>query len=141
MCTVCLLISTLTLFNPSGLDLSPNPARDISLAQDSQIALTQVMQNLPNTSETQVLREGLTTIRTQLATVETDQEAKAILDRELTVLSQRLMASPNADRVAEILKGMMIEDTGSDNNPQAKTLPIDLSVFLKLHNQSWGWLH
>lgn len=49
MCTGCLLFSALMLFTPAG---DATPANGVSVAQETQVAITQMVKQLPKSSDT-----------------------------------------------------------------------------------------
>lgn len=146
MCMTCLVTSVLILFTPSGSDLSLNSSGSIPLAQDAQVAITQVVGQLPASSETDRLRQSLVALKTQLAHARNDQEAKQILDRELAALSQQIAADPNASEINEALESLLIIPEGSSATKQLKTGQLKTgktklnSLLLHSPQPKWGWL-
>ena len=68
MCTDCLLISALMLSTPAD----KAPSNQVSVAQETQVAITQMVKQLPKSSDTRLLRSGLLELHSQLATTKND---------------------------------------------------------------------
>ncbi|KJH70864.1 hypothetical protein [Aliterella atlantica] len=135
MCTVCLLTSALMMFTPAGDEVKP---AQVSVAQETQGAIVEMVEDLPKSSDTTLLRQGLLTLHSRLGTTKNDTQAQNVINNELSALSQRLTNSPHAEEVTELLEDMLIEDEPepeplvkgvkyAPNKPQAKT-------------NNWGWL-
>ncbi len=132
MCTACLLFSTLMMFTPAG---DTAPANKVSVAQETQGAITQMVKQLPKSSDTTLLRSGLLELHSQLATTKNDTQAQQVINSELNVLSQQLNNSDSGEEVTELLEDMLIEDEPA---PQVKSLnPAPNKSISKLN---WGWL-
>lgn len=143
MCMPCLIASALMLFTPSGSDLSLSPNNSIPLAQDAQVAIVQVVDRLPSSAETQLLRNGLEQLKAKLATAKTDVEAKAILDRELVALAQQVGADPNSEVMTQALESLLM----GDDQPILRQLQSHViqqhqsrSLLAQAAGSSWGWL-
>ncbi|MBW4663968.1 MAG: hypothetical protein KME01_07175 [Chroococcus sp. CMT-3BRIN-NPC107] len=130
MCTACLLFSALTLFTPAG-DIAPSSR--VSVAQETQVAITQMVKQLPRSSDTKLLRSGLLELHSQLATTKNDAEAQQIIDSELNVLSQQLNNSSSGEEVTELLEDMLIED-------EPEPLVKSLTSAPNKSRPTWGWL-
>lgn len=140
MCTTCLLISAVMLFTPAEKGVQSNHANQISLAQETQVSITELVKQLPNSSDTSLLREGLLSLRSRLSTARNDDHAQEIINDEVASLSQRLSVDHTADEVTEILEALLIED---GDTPLVKRLikgSSGLPVTPKLQEKSWGWL-
>lgn len=133
MCTVCLLTSALMMFTPAGDEIK---SPQISVAQETQGAIVEMVEDLPKSSDTTMLRQGLLTLHSRLETTKNDRQAQNVINNELSSLSQRLTNSPHAEEVTELLEDMLIEDEpeplvkgvkSAPSKPQAKTT-------------NWGWL-
>ncbi|MFE1747657.1 hypothetical protein [Coleofasciculus sp. H7-2] len=145
MCVNCLLVSALMFFTPSVSEVPSNSANQVALAQETQVAIAQLVKNLPNSSETLVLRDGLGNLQVKLAKAKNDAEAQDILDTELASLSQRIAAAPNAGEINEALEDILIVD---DNEQLIKGLKVKTSpnksqkaATSKVQSLNWGWLH
>ncbi len=159
MCVTCLAFSALTLFSP--VTEPPQPAnvapanipggqaslvQSMSVAQETRLAITEMLKQLPDSPETQVLRQEFQSLQARLAGVKDDSKADVIIDSGLNSLSKRVMAAPNADQLIEVL----FELQESKNNQQAARLlkfptlqskgvhPVLLNV--QAQTRSWGWL-
>ena len=132
MCTVCLLTSALMMFTPAGDEIK---SPQISVAQETQGAIVEMVEELPKSSDTSLLRQGLLTLHSRLANTKNDTQAQTIINSELSALSQRLTNSPHAEEVTEVLEDMLIDEPepllkgikSTPTKPQAKTT-------------NWGWL-
>lgn len=130
MCTACLLFSALMLFTPAG---DATPSKGVSVAQETQVAITQMVKQLPKSSDTRLLRSGLLELHSQLATTKNDTQAQEIIDSELNILSQQLSNSSSGEEVTELLEDMLIED---EPTPLVKSLSPAPSKSIP----NWGWL-
>ena len=130
MCTACLLFSTLMMFTPAG---DTAPVNKVSVAQETQVAITQMVKQLPKSSDTTLLRSGLLELHSQLATTKNDVQAKKIIDSELNILSQQLNNSDSGEEVTELLEDMLIDDEPA---PQVKSLNSAPNKSIS----TWGWL-
>ncbi|WP_009632728.1 hypothetical protein [Synechocystis sp. PCC 7509] len=128
MCTTCLLFSALMLFTPAE---NAAPVNGVSVAQETQVAITQMVKQLPKSSDTTLLRSGLLELHSQLATTKNDAQAQQIIDSELNVLSQQINNSSSGEEVTELLEDMLIED---EPEPLVKSLNKSTS------KPTWGWL-
>lgn len=133
MCTSCLLFSALMMFTPAGDEVQ---SRQIPVALETQGAIVEMVEDLPKSSDTSLLRQGLLSLHSQLATTKNDEQAQEVINSELDALSQRVNNSPHAEEVTELLEDMLIEDEPeplvkgikyAPTKPQAKTT-------------NWGWL-
>ncbi|MBL1179393.1 hypothetical protein [Pantanalinema sp. GBBB05] len=132
MCVTCMLTSALLLFTPSGSDLSVQQPRSLPLAQDAQVAITEVVKRIPANATTQALRQGLQQLHGKLAATTSDQEAKVVLDQELLTLRDRIAADPNAEQMNQVLEDLVIP-----NEPLPELEPSPQS---SLKQQRWGWI-
>ncbi len=57
------------LFTPAG---NAAPANRVSVAQETQVAITQMVKRLPKSLDTKLLRSGLLELHSQLATTKND---------------------------------------------------------------------
>jgi len=120
------------MFTPAG---DTAPANKVSVAQETQVAITQMVKQLPKSSDTTLLRSGLLELHSQLATTKNDTQAQQVINSELNVLSQQLNNSDSGEEVTELLEDMLIEDEPA---PQVKSLnPAPNKSISKLN---WGWL-
>lgn len=129
------------LFTPAENGVQSNHANQISLAQETQVSITELVKQLPNSSDTTLLREGLFSLRSRLSTAKNDDHAQEIINDEVASLSQRLSVHHTADEVTEILEALLIED---ENKPLIKSLIKGsnyVSVAPKVKEKNWGWLH
>ena len=130
MCVTCMVTSALLLFTPSGGDLSLNSPRSLPLAQEAQVAITEVTQRIPASQSTQTLHSGLRSLQAKLATAKNDAEAKAILDQELKQLRDRIAVDPNASKINQVLENLVITDTPENSS----------STPVQQKPKGWGWL-
>ncbi len=130
MCTACLLFSTLMLFTPAG---DAAPTKGVSVAQETQVAITQMVKQLPKSADTKLLRSGLLDLHSQLATTKNDTQAQQVINSELNILSQQLNNSDSGEEVTELLEDMLIEDEPA---PQVKSLSPTPNKSIP----TWGWL-
>ncbi len=130
MCTGCLLFSTLMMFTPAG---DATPANKVSVAQETQVAITQMVKQLPKSADTTLLRSGLLDLHSQLATTKNDTQAQQVIDSELNILSQQLNNSDSGEEVTELLEDMLIDDEPA---PQVKSLSPAPNKSIP----TWGWL-
>lgn len=143
MCVTCLVTSALMFFTPSVSDVPSSAGNQVALAQETQAAITQLVKNLPNSSEISVLRDGLEVLQVKLAKAKNDVEAQAILDTELDVLNKRINADPNSWKINEALEEILIID---DNDQLIKSLKLptsktkNLPPVPKSQGMNWGWL-
>ncbi len=128
MCTACLLFSALMLFTPAG---DAAPSKGVSVAQETQVAITQMVKQLPKSSDTTLLRSGLLELHSQLATTKNDAQAQQIIDSELNILSQQLNNSSSGEEVTDLLEDMLIED---------EPKPLVKSLNKSKYQPNWGWL-
>lgn len=151
MCVTCLAVSVLTLFTPvSETTSTPSvilqepvmeqtrPARSRSLAEATRQGITQMLQQLPKSADTQLLRQGFQSLYTRLGQVTEDATAEAIIDEELEILSERVQAAPNRDQLVETLfelqEGQYQPQAGLGRVGQQPSLRFAIQV------QNWGWL-
>lgn len=135
MCTVCLLASALMIFTPAG---DVTPANGVSVAQETQSAITQMVKQLPKSSDTELLRSGLLDLHSQLATTKNDTQAQQVINSELNILSQQLSNSDSGEEVTELLEDMLIED---EPQPQVKSVrPTPNKSIQNKSIPTWGWL-
>ena len=132
MCVTCMLTSALLLFTPTGSDLSAQQPRSLPLAQDAQIAITEVVKRIPADATTQTLHQGLQQLHGKLAEAASDQEAKAVLTQELTDLRARIAADPNAEQINQVLEDLVI--------PNDPLMELESSPQSSLDSKRWGWL-
>ncbi|MBW4639240.1 MAG: hypothetical protein KME05_13570 [Gloeocapsa sp. UFS-A4-WI-NPMV-4B04] len=132
MCTSCLLISAIMMFTPASDGVQANQVNQTPLAQETQVAIVKMVNQLPKSSEMSLLRSGLLSLRSRLATVKNDVQAQNIINSELSSLSQRLSNVPSSEKVTEYLEDILIED---DNEQLIKGLTSPSAK-----PQTWGWL-
>ena len=77
------------------------------VARDTQAAIAQLLQQLPNSVESRPLRTELNALYGQLATITNDTEARDLIDRSLRSLSERLKTEPNYEQVSKVLTGIL----------------------------------
>ena len=132
MCTSCLLISAIMMFTPASDGVQSNQVNKTPLAQETQVAIALMVNQLPKSSQMSLLRSGLLSLRSRLATVKNDVQAQNIINSELSSLSQRLSNVPSSEKVTEYLEDILIED---DNEQLIKGLTSPSAK-----PQPWGWL-
>ena len=88
MCTSCLLISAIMMFTPASDGVQANQVNQTPLAQETQVAIVKMVNQLPKSSEMSLLRSGLLSLRSRLATVKNDVQAQNIINSELSSLSR-----------------------------------------------------
>lgn len=156
MCISCLAFSALSLFTPATealpfIDVQQGTVREITfqadflkVAQENQVAITMMLNQLPDSPEMLILKEELQLLRVRLDMAKNDAEAETIIYDGLQALSKRVMASSNAEEIIEVLRAMVI----NEEYVQA-TRPAYLGRFqeknsdlapLISHNKVWGWL-
>ncbi len=160
MCVGCLITSALLVFTPAdGLPpssatpaLAPTPT--IALAARKQLAIAATLERLPDGPEMGVLREGLEDLRGKLSVTVDDAEARAVLTRELTALSDRVAADPHADAMFGALDAVIAQnETGSRSlcqqlrPPALSAQPLTLQSLTKqplapqlANGRACGWL-
>ena len=112
--------------------MQANQVNQTPLAQETQVAIVKMVNQLPKSSEMSLLRSGLLSLRSRLATVKNDVQAQNIINSELSSLSQRLSNVPSSEKVTEYLEDILIED---DNEQLIKGLTSPSAK-----PQPWGWL-
>ncbi len=132
MCTSCLLISAIMMFTPASDGVQVNQVNQTPLAQETQVVIIEMVNQLSKSSEMSLLRSGLLSLRSRLATVKNDVQAQNIINSELSSLSQRLSNVPSSEKVTEYLEDILIED---DNEQLIKGLTSPSAK-----PQPWGWL-
>jgi hypothetical protein len=150
MCVTCLAFSVMTLFTPVS-EASPTPgvlpepvveqarpALSRSLAEETRQGISQMLKQIPNSSETQLLQQGFQSLYVRLEKVTEDAAAEAIIDEELEALSQRVQAAPNRDQLVEILFELQEGQYQSQASPNQREQP--LSAGFGIRAQTWGWL-
>lgn len=156
MCITCLAFSALSLFTPvtevpQSVDIQLGTVREITFQADSlkvahenQVAITRMINQLPDSPEMLILRAELQSLRVQLDVAKNDTEAEAIIYNGLQALSKRVMASSSAEKIIEVLRAMVVEE-----EDVLSTLPASLNRFqdknyglasLIGRSKSWGWL-
>lgn len=158
MCIGCLAISALTFIIPvSGNSPSiPSPtATPVTAGQEIRVSLgvakTQKMlqtmlQKVPLSADTQVLRQGLTAASVRLSMATTDQQAQVMLDEEMDALVEALNKAPNAEKlivlvweIRDKIDGPATTSRSSGVELQSNAMSLLLQKGLQLHQQS-GWL-
>lgn len=160
MCVSCLVVSALTFFIPvsdvpaSNIPQSASASAPTTLVKSKvspgiaavQKEIQAVLTQLPKSTNTEILRNGLKATSTRLNTATSDQQAQDILDEENDKLAEAVLKSPNAPQIAEIL--LDIRDRDDAQNLKNGTGPVELQsnaglMFLQkglqLHQWS-GWL-
>lgn len=156
MCVTCLAFSAMTLFspvteapqptslNPSSLsDGQASQVKPMPVAEETRASITQMLKRMPNSPETQILREEFSSLQAKLAGVKDDTKADMIINDGLDTLSKRVMAAPNSDRIIEVLFEMGEAGANSQmNSIQSKLLqgPSSSVTSFKGQSGSWGWL-
>lgn len=138
MCTSCLLISALMLFTPAESGIQSQQAAQLSLAQETQVAITEMIQELPKSPDMGLLRQGLLSLRSQLTTAKNDVQAQEMINQHMSALSERISTDPSSGKVTELLEDMLIVDEDEQlikgiKHPSA--LPQS-----KPNPPKWGWL-
>ncbi len=156
MCVSCLTLSALTLFTPVSetpqpVALQTGAVREIvytqapalTVAQETQAAIATMLQQLPVESELHLLRSGLETLQVRLNQAKTDAEAEAMIDQELAHLQQRVLASPSAERIIAVLRGMVLEENTLQSQRGSEWLlsgkPLTAAPLIGA-TKHWGWL-
>lgn len=123
MCVGCLVTSALMLFTP--VSEAPQPVSapaanpdvavyatvndDLSLAEQTQIAIADMLSRLPDSPDYRVLHQGLRTFQVRLMDVRDDAEAQQIIDEETRSLNVQMMTAPNYDQLLEAMNTIMEE--------------------------------
>lgn len=111
-----LVFVALTLFTPvsQAAELPASAPQTVSsqinvskVARDTQTAIAQLLQQLPNTAESRPLRTELNSLYGQLATITNDTEARNLIDRSLRSLSEGLKTQPNYEQVSKVLTAIL----------------------------------
>lgn len=154
MCISCLAYSALTLFLPAPEPATITPSAmvpeplysdvEIISAKDTQVAISAMLEELPDSPDMAVMRSELKAIQAELATLDRNADTDSYLNERLKDLSVRVLSSPGADVVIEELMGMLVID---ETEPAVKSLSWKLvSPGSALHSpltkksQNWGWL-
>jgi hypothetical protein len=141
MCVACLVTSALLMFTPGEPD-ALTTAKPVSLAQDTRVAIAEVMEELPTTSDIKVLRDSLKTLDQKLLTTKTDAETDALIDSHLQNLQTQVFANPNAEQVIAALENIVIGDE-LPSDPNSTVLPQNKTMKLlapKGQGLNWGWV-
>lgn len=151
MCVTCLAVSVLALFTPvpetptvstelatGSLVEQVRPVRSNSVAEDTRRSITAMLKRLPDSADTQILRQEFELLHGQLAEGTDDARADAIIDEWLNAFSQKVKAAPNGDQLIEALF-----ELGEDRYNQQARLGSHsqlLSNILRGQTHQWGWL-
>lgn len=156
MCITCLAFSALSLFTPvtevpQSVDIQLGTVREITfqanslkVAHENQVASAEMINQLPDSPEMLILKEELQSLRVQLDIAKNDAEAEVIIYDGLQVLSKRVMASSNAEKIIEVLKAMVVEEEYVQLTPPASLNRLQDKNYglapLIGRSKNWGWL-
>ena len=154
MCVQCLVYSTFSLFMPApqqaelppvvSVDPIYSQVQTTSVAKEGENAIARILDKLPTSSDTRMLREGLESLKAKLTTVKDNEQAENLIDDELLSLSERLKNEPNDNKVTEILmKILEVEENQSSGNfSDFNALKSQLSRGISLQStaKNFGWL-
>lgn len=158
MCVLCAGFSALTLFTPvteapQSTNVTPaniphvryEQIKSKKVAQEARIAIAGMLNQLPSSPETRILREEFKSMQAQLAMVNDDTKAEAIIYSGLDSLVNRIMAEPNSDQIIDTLMKML---EVKDNQQGANGLKLNTdrstssgSASLTVQGSNWGWLY
>lgn len=157
MCVLCAGFSALTLFTPvteapRSTNVTPATVPNVQyeqikstkVAQEARIAIAGMLNQLPSSPETRILREEFQSMQAQLAMVNDDPKAEAIIYTGLNSLVNRIMAEPNSDRIIDVLIKVLEvkENQQAANGSKLNIAPNSSSVSVPLIGQgrNRGWL-
>jgi hypothetical protein len=117
MCVACLVVSALTFIVPVSDAPTSYVPQSATASAPKTLVRTQVspgiaavkkeiqvvLAHLPNSSDAEILRNGLKAASTRLNTATSDQQAQDILDEETDRLAEVVKKAPNAQQIADIL--------------------------------------
>lgn len=129
--------------NPSSLSNGQaSQVKPMPVAEEARASITQMLKRMPNSPETQILREEFNSLQAKLVGVKDDDKADVIINNGLDTLSKRIMAAPNSDRIIEVLFEMGEAANPQMNSIQSKLLqgPSSSVTSFKGQSGSWGWL-
>jgi len=135
MCVGCFVISAFTLFLPPS-DLPPTSVVLTSepiapTVIELRSALAEMKEALPATTTTELLRQELQNLQTQLAQTNDLETTEILVDEGLGQLRDRILSAPNADELIEVLYQMREEryqkSQTFSSSRQGQTF-------------AWGWL-
>lgn len=148
MCVTCLAFSAMTLFTPvteapQSVNVQPaSQVQSMPVAEETRISIAKMLQQLPKSADTRILREEFQSIQSQLAGVKDDAKAEVIINDGLNVLSQRVMAQPNSEEIIGAMKAMLVvEDDPQLVSPSKSKLPENSGGTPSKSQKSWGWLN
>lgn len=154
MCVQCLVYATFSLFMPAPQEAELPPVVNVdpiysqvqttSVAKEGQNAIARMLDKLPTSSDTRVLREGLESLKAKLTTIKDNEQAENLIDDELLSLSERLKTEPNYDKVAEILMGILETEEGRSSGNYSEFNALQSNLYRGISLQStvkkFGWL-
>jgi hypothetical protein len=122
----------------SAFSTQASQAQSLSVAEESRIAITGMLKQLPNSPDTQILREEFQSLHAQLAGVKDNTAAEVMIDDKLNALSQRVMVAPNSQQIMEVLFNLR---EGKYNQQAENSLGHQrLSTLFSSQDKQWGWL-
>jgi hypothetical protein len=158
MCVSCLLTSAVMLFTPAqGLPEPVNVAPNVmpeaisipvqmSVAQETQIAIAEMLTYIPRSPETSLLINGLESLQTQLHGITSDDEADELIKTSLSELSTQMRLAPNSEELFDLLMQIM-EQKDTQASLQTSRLQALLNnnhsnlLASNLQTNAWGWLN
>lgn len=123
MCVACLTFSALALFTPvseapQATEIQQNGVRELvftqseplPLAQETQLAIADFLDYLPDDPDLALFRDGLQALSVELDTVTSDDAAQQLVRDRLRDLEAQVLASPNRDRIIAVLRDLVVGD-------------------------------
>ena len=135
MCVGCLITSAILTFSPVQPGLATQQPQ-VNFAQQKQVAIARVIKNLPESSDVSMLKEGLSSIQTQLSVAIDETEARQILKTEVADLSQRITNDSKGKVMFSALDRVIAETDEAQPLFQSKSW-----LDGKKHSLTWGWLN
>jgi hypothetical protein len=136
MCVGCFVVSAFTLFLPPT-DLPQAPGASYSAlppqveVQQLRSAVAEMKAAIPSAPETSLLREELGTLLVELNGTKDLEETELLLEDGFQNLRDQILASPEADRLMEVLYQIREERFRKNQT---------LSSLLDQPVRRWGWL-
>lgn len=136
MCVGCFVVSAFTLFlpptdlpqAPGAVYSAPSPQAEV---QQLRSAVAEMKAAIPPAPETSLLREELETLLGELKQTTDLEETELLLEDGFQNLRDRIVASPEADRLMEVLYQIREERFRKNQT---------LSSLLDQPLRRWGWL-
>ncbi|WP_317105071.1 hypothetical protein [Chroococcidiopsis sp. SAG 2025] len=114
------------------------------LAKQAQIKLANMLNRLPISKETQVLREELKSIQVQLEPIKDDAKAQQIIEKELRAVYQRILEKPSYQQEFNVFMKLLElkSEQQAIHNLSLKLTQnnSDLSTLFTGQDKSWGWI-